>query len=60
MSEDEIDNFSENTEDVKKCEKLYVSSDVLLTSKQVKIFKDNNIKTYVIPECYFGKEIKEV
>ena len=60
LSEDEIDNFSENTEDVKKCEKLYVSSDVLLTSKQVKIFKDNNIKTYVIPECYFGKEIKEV
>ena len=59
-SQEEIDKFSINTEEVKKCEKLYISSDILLTSKQVKIFKDNNVEVYIIPEYYFENEIKEV
>ena len=60
LSEDEIDKFSENIEQIKECEKLYISSDILLTAKQVKIFKDNNIDVFVIPEYYFDEEIKEV
>ena len=60
LSEEEIDKFSENTEQIKECEKLYISSDILLTAKQVKIFKDNNIEVFIIPEYYFDEEIKEV
>lgn len=60
LSEDEIDKFSENTEQIKECEKLYISSDILLTAKQMKIFKDNNIEVFIIPEYYFDEEIKEV
>ncbi len=60
LSEDEIDKFSENTEQIKECEKLYISSDILLTAKQVKIFKDNNIEVFIIPEYYFDEEIKGV
>ena len=57
---DKIDKFSENTEQIKECEKLYISSDILLTAKQVKIFKDNNIEVFIIPEYYFDEEIKGV
>ena len=60
LSEDEIDKFSEDTEQIKECEKIYISSDILLTAKQVKIFKDNNIEVFIIPEYYFDEEIKEV
>lgn len=60
LKEDEIDKFSEDIEQIKECEKLYISSDILLTAKQVKIFKDNNIEVFIIPEYYFDEEIKEV
>lgn len=60
LSEEEIDKFSENIEQIKECEKLYISSDILLTANQVKIFKDNNIEVFIIPEYYFDEEIKEV
>ena len=60
FSEDEIDKFSENTEQIKMCEKLYISSDILLTANQVKTFKNNNIEVFIIPEYYFDEEIKEV
>ena len=42
------------------CEKIYISSDILLTSKQESIFENNNIKLYIIPEYYFEDEIMEV
>lgn len=60
LNEEEIDRFSVNKEEVKQCEKLYISSDILLTAKQNTIFKNNNIEVYVIPEYYFDEEIKEV
>lgn len=60
LNEEDIDKFSENEETIKECEKLYISSDILLTAKQVKIFKDNNIEVFIIPEYYFDEEIKEV
>ena len=60
LSEDKVDEFSLNIEEIKKCEKLYISSDILLTAREIKLFNDNNIKVYVIPEYYFEKEIKEV
>ncbi len=60
MTEREIDEFSESEKELNECEKLYISSDILLTSKQTKIFKDYNIELFVIPEYYFEDEIREV
>ncbi|MEG1009745.1 MAG: site-specific DNA-methyltransferase, partial [Clostridia bacterium] len=60
LDEYELDTFSNNKEALKVCDKVYISSDILLTSKQEKIFRDNNIKVYVIPEYYFKDEIMEV
>ena len=60
LDEESIDDFSINKKAVEECEKLYISSDILLTAKQVKIFKDNNIEVFIIPEYYFDEEIKEV
>ncbi|MEG1506551.1 MAG: site-specific DNA-methyltransferase, partial [Bacilli bacterium] len=50
LDEDELDIFSNNNEAMKICDKVYISSDILLTSKQEKIFEDNNIEVYIIPE----------
>ena len=60
LDEDEIDRFSLNNEEVKQCERLYISSDILLTAQQVKTFEDNNVEVFIIPEYYFDNEIKEV
>ena len=60
LDEDEIDRFSLNIQEVKECEKIYISADVLLTSMQTKLFKENNIEIFTIPEYYFDSEIKEV
>jgi len=53
LDENELDKFSINQEALKKCEKLYISSDILLTTNQEKNFEDNNIEVYIIPEYYF-------
>ena len=60
LDEDELDIFSNNKEAMNVCDKVYISSDILLTSKQEKIFEDNNIEVYIIPEYYFKDEIMEV
>lgn len=60
LTEDEIDKFTTNEKELNECEKLYISSDILLTSKQSQIFKDYNIELFVIPEYYFEDEIREV
>src|SRR5574344_1311477 len=60
LDEDELDTFSNNKEAMNICDKVYISSDILLTSKQEKIFEDNNIEVYIIPEYYFKDEIMEV
>lgn len=60
LTEEEIDKFTTNEKELNECEKLYISSDILLTSKQSQIFKDYNIELYIIPEYYFEDEIREV
>ena len=60
LNEDELDRFSTNEEELEICEKVYISSDILLTSEQENIFENNNIEVYIIPEYYFEDEIKEV
>ena len=60
FNEKSIDDFSDNLDELKICEKIYVSSDILLTSEQERLFEENNIEVYVIPEYYFEDEIMEV
>ena len=60
LDEDELDKFSKNQSELDVCEKVYISSDILLTSLQESIFKNNNIEVYIIPEYYFEDEIMEV
>ncbi|MEG0314933.1 MAG: site-specific DNA-methyltransferase [Erysipelotrichaceae bacterium] len=60
LNEDDLDKFSNSQEELNICDKVYISSDILLTSKQEKIFEDNNIEVYIIPEYYFKDEIMEV
>lgn len=60
LNEEELDKFSTNKEELEVCEKVYISSDILLTSEQEEIFENNNIEVYIIPEYYFEDEIKEV
>ena len=60
LNEEELDNFSINQKELDTCEKVYISSDILLKSEQETIFKNNNIEVYIIPEYYFEDEIMEV
>lgn len=60
LDEEELDKFSTNKEELEVCEKVYISSDILLTSEQEETFENNNIEVYIIPEYYFEDEIKEV
>ncbi len=60
LTEEEIDRFSLNENELSECEKIYISSDILLTLRQERIFKENNIEVFIIPEYYFEEEIKEV
>jgi len=60
LDEDELDKFSKNQSELDICEKVYISSDILLTSREESILKNNNIEVYIIPEYYFEDEIMEV
>jgi len=60
LNEDELDRFSTNEKELEICEKIYISSDILLTSEQENFFENNNIEVYIIPEYYFEDEIMEV
>ena len=60
LDEDELDEFSKNQTELDVCEKVYISSDILLTSMQEAIFKNNNIEVYIIPEYYFEDEIMKI
>ena len=60
LDEDSFDKFTENDELLDNCNKVYISSDILLTSSQERKLQDNNIDLYIIPEYYFDEEIMEV
>ncbi|MEG1821252.1 MAG: hypothetical protein RR201_03335, partial [Malacoplasma sp.] len=60
LNEKELDKFSINEKELEECDKLYISSDILVTFEQETTFKINNIDVFIIPEYYFEEEIKEV
>ena len=52
--------MTQNEIALKECDKLYISSDILLTQEQEQILENNNIELFIIPESYFKDEIMEV
>ena len=62
LTDDEADEFisSNNIDSLSKCEKIFISADVLLEGKQEKLIAEYNIGTYIIPQYYFENEIKYI
>ena len=58
LSEDDVDKILES--DLTDCKKLYIPTDVLLTSNQKEVVKNNKIEVIDIPEYYFAEELREV
>lgn len=53
LTEEELDNFTDDIENHQECKVIYLGHDVLLTSKQTKLFNDRKIKINVIPDYYY-------
>ena len=60
LNEDEFDNLMNEEAKLIECEKMYVSSDILLSKEQEKKMENYNIELFIIPEYYFKDEIMEV
>lgn len=60
LDEDEFDKMTADKDALDECDKVYISSDILMTSEQEKILENNNIDIFAIPEYYFKDEIVEV
>lgn len=60
LDENSFDNFTNNKQLLDVCDKVYISSDILITAEQETILENNNIEVYIIPEYYFEDEIMEV
>lgn len=53
LTEEELDNFTEDIENHQECKVIYLGHDVLLTSIQAKLFNDKKIKINIIPDYYY-------
>ena len=53
LTEEELDNFTEDIENHQECKIIYLGHDVLLTSIQAKLFNDKKIKINIIPDYYY-------
>lgn len=60
LNEDEFDNLMNEEAKLIECEKMYVSSDILLSKEQENKMENYNIELFIIPEYYFKDEIMEV
>lgn len=58
MDDDEMDEFEQNFGSYNNIKAVFVNQDVLLTTAQEKILQ--NVDTYIIPDCYFDFELREV
>ena len=57
LNNDEVDTFATHWDEYQDVKALYVSKNVLFTTKQNKLFK--NVKIHIIPDYYFNFELKE-
>ena len=53
LTEEELDNFTEDIENHQECKIIYLGHDVLLTSIQAKLFNGKKIKINIIPDYYY-------
>ncbi len=60
FSDDELDKFTQDTNQVDKCQNVYLAEDVLISEEQINKFESNNIKTTYIPDYYFESEIMQI
>ena len=60
LGEEEFDKMTADKDALDECDKVYISSDILMTSEQEKILENNNIDVFAITEYYFKDEIVEV
>lgn len=60
FSDEDVDKFANNEDQVKKCKIIYLDNNTLITEEQIQKFEKNNIKIGYIPEYYFEKEIMEI
>lgn len=58
LTDEEANDLEEVFYELDKLESIFISNDVLLTSKQEKLF--NTKKLVVIPDFYFGNELREI
>ena len=57
MSDEEADNLEKHWKEYSEIRALYISQDVLLTTKQKAMFETVDI--YIVPDCYFNFELRE-
>jgi adenine-specific DNA-methyltransferase len=57
LTEEELDEFIENTDAFTKCRKLYIGHDILLDAGQAQKLKDNKVSIKIIPDYYY-KELE--
>lgn len=57
LSDEEADALASHWQDYPDMKGIYLSSNVLLTTKQEHLFK--NVETYIIPDYYFDFELEE-
>lgn len=60
FNDDDADELISDLEVLKKCKKLYISSNVLLTKQQEVLIDKFCIEVIPIPEYYFSNELREV
>lgn len=58
MDDDEMDEFEKNFSMYDDLKAVFINQDVLFSTAQEKLLK--NINTFIIPDCYFDFELREV
>lgn len=58
MDDDEMDEFEKNFDRYDDLQAMFINQDVLLSASQEKLLK--NVNTFIIPDCYFDCELREV
>lgn len=53
LTDEELEEFTNNIEQRKECKTVYLGHDVLANGKQEELLKINNIKVHVIPDYYY-------
>ena len=58
LTDDELDDFTQNIEQYSACRKLYMGHDLLPDEDQERIIEENNIEISIIPDYYY-KDLQE-